>query len=105
MLVKLENGMIKQIPRNAQLSTGVWVSNYNLLPEETLRAEGWKELEEVKPELGENQHYEQGMIEEQDTKIVVTYVAVDNPEEQPTVSELQAEIETLTGIIAEMMEG
>lgn len=85
---------------------GASVSGYALLVEQDAAfraAEGWKEIEEIKPELGENQHYENRGFEEQADKIVITHIAVDNPPVPPTIEELQDQVEILTGIIADML--
>jgi len=52
MYAKVENNQVTQayLPTSGTLSDGRSVSNYNLLPEETLLAEGWLPLIENKPE-------------------------------------------------------
>ena len=50
-MVKIQNGQVTQtsLPTSGILSNGRSVSNYNLLPEETLLTEGWLPLIENKP--------------------------------------------------------
>ena len=92
MYAKL-NPLIIGAPSSAQLSDGRWVSNFHLLPHETLIAEGWRELEEVKPAYDEaTQYLEQDSAVEENGKIVVTYVAVNLPVEidpEPILTELE----------------
>lgn len=93
MYAKLDGNTIQKIPINAQLANGAWVSNYNLLPDAILKAEGWKTLIEVKPEYNEETQYlEQDSIAEGEETITVTYVAVDIPpnQEELLLSELEA---------------
>jgi hypothetical protein len=52
MYAKVENGIVTQtsLPTSGTLSDGRSVSNYNLLPESVLLAEGWLPLELNQPE-------------------------------------------------------
>jgi hypothetical protein len=81
------------LPSSAQLSDGRWVSNFHLLPHETLVAEGWREVEEVKPVYDEmTQYLEQSTAVEENGKLVVTYVAVNLPVEinpEPIIEQLE----------------
>lgn len=70
------------LPSTGQLSDGRWVSNYNLLPDDILRAEGWKELVEVKPSFDDTTHYlVQDSVVETDV-VTVTYRAELIPEDE-----------------------
>lgn len=66
------------LPSTAQLNDGRWVSNYHLLTEDILIAEGWKPVEEVKPPYNpETQYLEIDMVVDEGERVVVTYRAVD----------------------------
>lgn len=86
------------LPSSAQLSDGRWVSNFYLLPHETLVSEGWLPVEEVKPAYDEQvQYLEQQSAVEENGKIVITYIAVDmpQPEVDPEVEQLILEMEEI----------
>jgi len=55
MYVKIKNNEVieRGLPKTGRLSDGSWVSNYHLLPEETLLAEGWLPLVDEPPETDE----------------------------------------------------
>lgn len=83
MYAKLEPLTIG-LPSSAQLSDGRWVSNFHLLPHETLVSEGWLPLDEVKPLLAEGQYHELDTAVEVDGRIVATYkVITPEPEIDP----------------------
>jgi len=68
------------LPATGILNDGRTVSNYHLLPLETLVAEGWKPMEEVKPTYDEaTQYLAVDTAIDTGTKITVTYKAVDIP--------------------------
>lgn len=68
------------LPSTGILNDGRTVSNYHLLPIETLTAEGWKPIEEVKPEYDEaTQYLVVDTAVGNGDKITVTYKAVDIP--------------------------
>lgn len=67
------------LPSSGQLANGLWVSNYNLLPDDMLLAEGWLPLEEVRPVLTDGQYYQLDSAIEENGKIVATYIAIDIP--------------------------
>lgn len=72
------------LPSSAQLKSGAWVSNYHLLPDTILKAEGWLPLDEVKPVLTEGQYHELDTAVEVDGRIVATYkVITPEPEIDP----------------------
>lgn len=80
------------LPKSAQLSDGRWVSNYNLLPDTVLKAEGWLPLEEVKPLLADGQYHELKSVIESDGHIVATYrVVTPEPpiDPEPILTELE----------------
>jgi len=58
MYVLVENNEVvkKGLPKTGQLSDGRWVSNYHLLPEETLLAEGWLPLIDNIPAYNSETH-------------------------------------------------
>jgi len=50
MLARVTNGVLQiGVPTVSQLHDGRWVSNYNLLSEEELKTEGWKDVVENRP--------------------------------------------------------
>ena len=55
MWVKVENNQVikRGLPKTGKLSTGETVSNYQLLPEDVLRAEGWLPLQDNPPTVSE----------------------------------------------------
>lgn len=68
------------LPSSGTLSDGRTVSNYNLLPNDVLLAEGWKPLEEVKPVFDEaTQILQFNSAIDNGASIVATYIAVDKP--------------------------
>ena len=58
-MLQVINGEIKQfnLPKVGTLKNGRTVSGYHLLPEETLKQEGWLPLEDIKPEYDEETQY------------------------------------------------
>lgn len=80
---RIENGVCNtNLPTTGTLKNGSTVSGYDKLSKSQLLNEGWKELEEIKPEVLENQHLEFSCYEELEDKIVAKYVVVDNPPPQ-----------------------
>lgn len=80
MYAKVENGQLVFVPTSGILQDGRTVSNYHLLPNETLLAEGWLPCEEIKPTYDEaTQYLVVDTTEIQDDKVVVTYKAVEMP--------------------------
>ena len=80
MYAKVVNGQVTRacLPTSGILQDGRTVSNYHLLPDETLLAEGWLPCEEVKPEYDEATQYlviDTAVV--QGDKVIVTYKAVD----------------------------
>jgi len=80
MYAKVVNGQVTQahLPTSGILQDGRTVSNYHLLPDEILLAEGWLPCEEVKPEYDEATQYlviDTAVV--QGDKVIVTYKAVD----------------------------
>jgi len=77
----LKNGELKlynKIPNVYKLIDGRTVTNYNLLPEDELKLEGWMNVIEHKPNFDlETQQLEISTKEIVNGEIVVTYVAVD----------------------------
>ena len=70
----------RRLPSSEKLSNGQWVSNYHLLPDDILRAEGWLPLVENKPEYNpETQYLEQESVVLRKGKVVVNYKAVEMP--------------------------
>ena len=80
MYAKVVNGQVTRahLPTSGILQDGRTVSNYHLLPDEILLAEGWLPCEEVKPEYDEATQYlviDTEVV--QGDKVIVTYKAVD----------------------------
>ena len=80
MYAKVVNGQVTRayLPTSGILQDGRTVSNYHLLPDEILLAEGWLPCEEVKPEYDEATQYlviDTAVV--QGDKVIVTYKAVD----------------------------
>lgn len=81
MYAKVENGQVVYVPTSGVLQDGRTVSNYHLLPEETLLVEGWLPCEEIKPEYdAETQYLAIDTAIEQNDKVIVTYKAVNYEE-------------------------
>jgi len=76
------------LPTSGILSDGRTVSNYHLLPVETLTTEGWKPIEEVKPVYDEaTQYLQMDSAVDAGDKITVTYVAVAIPVDELSAME------------------
>ena len=82
------NPLITQLPTSGQLKSGVWVSNYHLLPDAVLKAEGWLTAEEVKPVITEKQMLVFDTAVQNKDRIIITYKAVDIPID-PILAELE----------------
>lgn len=82
------NPLITQLPQSGQLKDGRWVSNYHLLPDAVLKAEGWLTAEEVKPVITEKQMLVFDTAVQMKDRIVLTYKVVDNPPD-PILAELE----------------
>jgi len=65
----IDNQLQIGLPTSAKLLDGMWVSNYELLPPETLTAEGWKEVTEANQDCG----YGIANYCEDGTRIVIEY--------------------------------
>jgi len=69
------------LPPSAQLRDGTWVSNYDLLPDDVLRAEGWKPLREIIPEYDAGtQMLVPGEPIDAGDEIIVTYTVAEQAE-------------------------
>ena len=79
MYAKL-NPLQTSLPTSGQLADGTWVSNYHLLPDAVLKAEGWKEASEVWTPCAENQvpAFDKAELLKDGT-ICISYKAVDVP--------------------------
>ena len=84
---KVVNGAIETIglPTVGRLSDGRSVSNYHLLPVETLNEEGWVEVDETRPEY--NSATEQlrfdGYVVTETGGVAANYVVELKPEPEP----------------------
>jgi len=71
------------LPHTGVLADGRQVSGYNLLPQENLLAEGWRVVQEVKPEYDTTtQMLKESTREIVDGEIVITYIAIERPVEE-----------------------
>lgn len=89
------NPLQTYLPYAAQLSNGTWVSNYHLLPEETLRQEGWLPLIDEQPTYNPETHYLQFIdAVEQNGSIVMNYEVRELPPDEIDLllEELEAEL-------------
>lgn len=79
---KVEDGQVIQV---GLLSTGILkdgrtVSNYHLLPQNILIAEGWLPCEEIKPGYDKaTQHIVIDTKEVQEDKVILTYKVIEIP--------------------------
>ena len=75
-MIRIKNGEILdyKLPRTGTLKNGETVSNYNKLPRDVLLAEGWKELEDIKPEYNAEEGFLKviGYTEKED-KVIKNY--------------------------------
>ena len=101
-MIQVKEGKILKhsLPKSGRLSTGVTVSGYHLLDEETLRSEGWLPLEDIRPEYDNETHYLQpNGYDIQEDKVVKLYEIVEIPPREPypmeRIEELEKEIERL----------
>lgn len=71
----IENNKVTKtnLPKTGRLSTGETVSNYHLLPHETLLQEGWLPLEDNPPETDDKHEVIQEGYDIQKDKVVVLY--------------------------------
>lgn len=89
------NPFAYDLPQSAQLADGTWVSNYHLLPEETLRQEGWLPLIDEQPTYNPETHYLQFIDAiEQNGSIVMNYEVREFPPDEIDLllEELEAEL-------------
>jgi hypothetical protein len=86
------------LPTSGQLSDRTWVSNYHLLPDAVLKAEGWLEAEEVWTPCSENQVPAFDKAEVIDGKILIRYKAMDVPPDPLQV--VKAELDSLKAAVA-----
>lgn len=81
MYFKIINNSFKQCPRRNKLSDGRTVSNYNLLPDEILKNEGWTYCEsviEIKPHFeSEKQCLILDTYELNENILTLTYIVID----------------------------
>ena len=84
MLGRIINNKVELgLPPSGVLLDGRTVSNYDNLDIETLTTEGWLPVEEIKPAYDEAmQMLVIDSSVQQADKIVVTYVAVDRPQDE-----------------------
>lgn len=114
-MIQVVNGAIirEYIPKNATMLDGTSVSNYDLLPDEDLKLEGWLPVSENIPEYNDSTQYlqfKEYIIREDE--VIRTYTIVDiviEPEEPTELDILKAKInamvereEFLEDLIAEM---
>lgn len=99
MYAKLEP-FVSSLPQSGQLKDGTWVSNYHLLPDAVLKAEGWLEASEVWTPCAENQVPAFDKAEVIDGKIRISYKAVDVPPDPLTVA--QAELDRYKAAVAKV---
>lgn len=96
MKVQVINGEIRIIglPQTGTLSDGSTVSGYDLLPPETLAAEGWQDAEDSPPDYDPVTHYlvHEGYAVE-DGRAVQKYRVVEHPPKQLTPDERIAKLE------------
>ncbi len=102
MLARQQNGNVKVgLPKTGKLLDGRVVSNYHLLPQETLTAEGWLPYIDEKPEYDSSTHRARPTgYDVQEEQIVRTYEVVEKTPPQPDpMEELQEVVADLTEII------
>ena len=100
MYAKVENGIVVQgyLPVSGVLN-GKSVSNYNLLPESILLAEGWLPLIEIKPEYDtDTQELSLVGYTIEATQVTSNYVVIAK------VFTLEERIETQESTMGEIME-
>jgi hypothetical protein len=98
-MVKVENGIVTQtsLPTSGALSDGRSVSNYNLLPESVLLAEGWLPLELNEPEYNPTTQLLQFVdYTIEIDRAIANYEAVILPEPEPTAQENKDSIISLS---------
>jgi hypothetical protein len=91
----IENGVIikTKLPKSYTLKDGRTVTNYHLLPHDTLLSEGWLPVEDIAPEYDvETQDITSEKVIRAD-KVEVVYTVVDKPiiepvEPEPSVEEM-----------------
>ena len=106
MIQVINNKITKYaLPKTGTLSTGETVSGYNLLPIETLKAEGWLPLEDIQPEYDvETQYLASDGYEILEDKVIRKYRIEDIAEEEEP-RDLESEIEELRQTIDVLLGG
>lgn len=85
MARKIEGGAEVGLPKIGTLSDGKTVSNYDQLPPDVLKAEGWLPFEDVKPEVPEGKYANHTSYDFKKSKIVAVYEVFDSPVTEPVV--------------------
>jgi len=83
MMARIIDGIAElTLPDSGILMDGRTVSNYHLLPDAVLLAEGWKPLTEIRPEFdAATQSMALDTVVDTGDTITATYKAVERPEE------------------------
>lgn len=106
MIQVIDNKITKYaLPKIGTLSTGETVSGYNLLPIETLKAEGWLSLEDIQPEYDvETQYLASDGYEILEDKVIKKY-RIEEISEREEPRDLEQEIEELENVIDILLGG
>jgi|SRR5690625_4234684 len=109
MYAKVENGKVTStnLPKKGALSNGQTVSNYNLLPHETLLAEGWLPLEGDTPTYDPETEYLTGPnYEILEDKVIRTWQVKQIPPPEPEPPNLEERLTaTEEALLLLLMEG
>ena len=104
MFMKILYGEIVEsnLPKKGTLSDGSTVSNYHLLDDQVLKAEGWLPVEEIKPEYNQEIEYLfNPQYEIQEDKVIKTWQVtqiINEPQEPQIDHEKLALYEAIAGL-------
>lgn len=101
MLQIINNEIVKySLPTTGTLSTGETVVNYNLLPPETLKQEGWLPLIDEPPEYdSETEYLVHDGYDIQEDQVVKLYKVESIPEQPKPEPDLEQRIQELEQVI------
>jgi hypothetical protein len=103
-MIQVKDGKVVQtlLPQVGVLSDGRTVSGYHVLPADILRAEGWRDEIDIKPELkdGEILVFDSYNIKKDLVEVIYRIEAMPEPVKSET-EKLREEMDTLKAVLAQ----